>query len=260
MIMRDIMVSEKASSNVLSGVEQDGFVLPKKTRFENEFISECKLKNAKLCDPIFDQCVLENCTFEKADFSGSRFFNKTSLTHCSFKNVDFQSSGFSNSKFENCTFARCNFREASLKNCTFINCIFLHCRIIDNSFNASTTFNVKFTGKLQEVNFISDTPNTPLSADFEFCKLDYVTFENCDLENITPPTEAKHIFFKDVAARAKRALTVISAEPESQLNKILKRRLLKLTTQRGAVLNTENLETYEGKEFTARFISLLRDA
>ncbi|QJI34949.1 MULTISPECIES: pentapeptide repeat-containing protein [unclassified Pseudomonas] len=253
-------MSEKIPSKVLSGVEQDGLVLPKKTRFENELISGCKLKNAKLCDPIFDQCVLENCDFEKADFSGSRFFNKTSLTHCSFKNTDFQASGFSNSKFENCTFVKCNFREASLKDCTFANCTFSQCKIIDNSFNAKNLTNIKFIGKLQEVNFISDQAHTPLSADFELCKLDYVTFENCNLENITPPTEAKHIFFKDVAARAKKALTVISSEPESQINKILKRRLLKLTTQRGAIFNTDNLEDYEGAEFTTRFISLLQDA
>ncbi|NWC93316.1 MULTISPECIES: pentapeptide repeat-containing protein [unclassified Pseudomonas] len=253
-------MSEKIPSKVLSGVEQDGLVLPKKTRFENELISGCKLKNAKLCDPIFDQCVLENCDFEKADFSGSRFFNKTSLTHCSFKNTDFQASGFSNSKFENCTFVKCNFREASLKDCTFANCTFSQCKIIDNSFNAKNITHIKFIGKLQEVNFISDQAYTPLSADFELCKLDYVTFENCNLENITAPTEAKHIFFKDVAARAKKALTIISSEPESQINKILKRRLLNLTTQRGAVFNTDNLEDYEGVEFTARFISLLQDA
>lgn len=254
------MVSEKIPSKVLSGVEQDGLVLPKKTRFENELISGCKLKNANLCDPIFDQCVLENCDFEKADFSGSRFFNKTSLTRCSFKNADFQASGFSNSKFENCTFVKCNFREASLKDCTFVSCTFSQCKIIDNSFNAKNITNIKFIGKLQEVRFISDQPNTPISVDFELCKLDYVTFENCNLENIIPPAEAKHVFFKDVAARAKKALTVISAEPESQINKILKRRLLKLTTQRGAVFNTDNLEEYEGAEFTARFISLLQDS
>jgi uncharacterized protein YjbI with pentapeptide repeats len=254
------MVSDKISSKVLSSVSQDGLVLPKKTRFENELISGCKLKDAKLCDPIFDQCILENCDFEKADFSGSRFFNKTSLTRCSFKNTNFQGSGFSNSEFENCTFVKCDFREASLKDCTFVNCTFSQCKIIDNSFNAKNISTIKFAGKLQEVNFISEHPNTPLSADFELCKLDYVTFENCNLENVIPPIEPKHIFFKDVAVRAKKALTIISAEPESQINKILKRRLLKLTTQRGAIFNIENLEDYEGKEFTSRFISLLQDA
>ncbi|NCE84795.1 pentapeptide repeat-containing protein [Pseudomonas sp. Q1] len=254
------MVTDKTPSKVLFGIEQDGLVLPKKTRFENELISGCTLKNANLCDPIFDQCVLENCKFEKTDFSGSRFFNKTSITECSFNSVDFQASGFSNSKFENCSFIKCNFREASLKDCSFANCTFSQCKIIDNVFNASKIFNIKFTGKLQEVSFISDQPNTPLSADFEHCKLDYVTFENCDLENIIPSTETKHLFFKDVAARAKKALTAISAEPESQINKILKRRLLKLTTQRGAIFNIKNLEDYEGEEFTARFISLLQNA
>ncbi|MCD7042234.1 MULTISPECIES: pentapeptide repeat-containing protein [Pseudomonas fluorescens group] len=253
-------MTEKMQSTVLSDMQRNGLVLPKKMRFEKERISDCKLKEAKLSDPIFDQCVLENCTFEKSDFSGSRFFNKTLLTNCSFKTVDFQASGFSNTKFQDCTFIKCDFREASLKDCELSNCTFTQCKIIDNSFNAKNIANLKFAGKLQEVNFVSDQPNTPLLADFELCKLDYVTFQNCDLEKIVPPKDTQHIFFKDVSARARKALVLISSEPDNQINKLLKRRLQKLTTQRGAILNIKNLEDYEGPDFTKQFITLLQDA
>lgn len=252
------MVNDKMPSFVLSGIQQDGLVLPKKTRFEKERVIDCKLKDAKLSDPIFDQCILESCSFEKSDFSGSRFFNKTLLAHCHFKTVDFQASGFSNSKFENCTFIKCNFREASLKDCEFSNCIFTQCKIIDNSFNASKIKNLKFSGKLQEVSFISEPPNTPLLVDFELCKLDWVTFTDCDLEQIIPPADPQHIFFKDVSVRARKALALIISEPESPINKLLKRRLQKLTTQRGALFNIKNLEEYEGPEFTKQFIEFLQ--
>lgn len=252
------MVSEKITSKILSGVEREGLVLPTKMLFENEFIGSCKLKNSKLSDPIFDQCDLEDCEFEKTDFSGSRFFNKTTLIKCTFKNVDFQTSGLNNSEFESCTFTKCNFRETSLKGCRLSNCTFTQCKIIDNSFNAKKIANIKFTGKLQEIYFISDQPNTPLLVDFELCKLEYVTFQNCNLENIIPPADPQHIFFKDVSARAQKALALLSSEPDNQVNKILKRRLQKLTAQRGAVFNIESLENYEGLEFTTRFISLLQ--
>lgn len=252
------MVNDKMPSFVLSGIHQDGLVLPKKTRFEKERIIDCKLKDANLSDPIFDQCILESCSFEKSDFSGSRFFNKTLLAHCHFKTVDFQASGFSNSKFENCTFIRCNFREASLKDCEFSNCLFTQCKIIDNSFNANKINNLKFSGKLQEVSFISEPPNTPLLVDFELCKLDWVTFQNCDLAQIIPPADIQHVFFKDVSDRARKALASITSEPDNQINKLLKRRLQKLTTQRGALFNIKNLEEYEGPEFTKQFIALLQ--
>ncbi|AMS19319.1 hypothetical protein AYK59_04035 [Pseudomonas synxantha] len=253
------MVSNKMPSTVLSGVQQDGLVLPKKTLFEKESIIDCKLKDAKLSDPIFDQCVLESCMFEKSDFSGSRFFNKTLLTNCSFKTVDFQGSGFSNSQFKDCTFIKCNFKEASLKDCEFSNCTFTQCKIIDNTFSASKITSIKFSGKLQEVAFIADQPNTPLLADFKLCKLDWVTFENCDLLQITPPADTQHIFLKDVSVRARKALASIASEPDNQTNKLLMRRLQKLTTQRGALFNIKNLEAYEGPEFTKQFIALLQD-
>ncbi|WP_178088139.1 pentapeptide repeat-containing protein [Pseudomonas sp. GL93] len=174
---------------------------------------DCKLKNAKLSDPIFDQCVLESC----------------------------------------------NFREASLKDCEFSNCAFTQCKIIDNSFNASKTANVTFSGKLQEVSFISEPPNTPLLIDFELCKLDWVTFIDCDLEQIIPPADPQHIFFKDVSVRARKALALIISEPENSINKLLKRRLQKLTTQRGALFNIKNLEEYQGPELTKQFIALLQN-
>ncbi|WP_203417388.1 MULTISPECIES: pentapeptide repeat-containing protein [Pseudomonas] len=251
-------MSDRIPSKTLSGIEQDGLVLPEKTLFKNEFIGATKLKNSTLSYPIFDNCLLENCEFEKTDFSNSRFFNTTTVVQCTFSNVDFRATGLSDSRFENCTFLKCDFRQTALVDCHFSNCTFSQCKIIDNSLNAKKMTHVKFAGKLQEVSFISDQPNTPLLVDFELCKLDYVTFQNCDLESIVPPTDAQHIFFKDVSARAKKALDHLSSQPDSPINKLLKRRLQKLTTQRGALFNIKNLESYEGLEFSSLFISHLK--
>ena len=58
--------------------------------------------------------------------------------------------------------------------------------------------------------------------------------------------------------RARKVLASITSEPDNQVNKLLKRRLQKLTTQRGALFNIKNLEEYEGPEFTQQFIALLQ--
>ncbi len=253
------MVSNRIESKTLSGLEQDGLVLSEKTLFKSESIQACKLKNSKLSYPIFDGCLLENCVFESSNFSNSRFFNMTMLNLCDFKNVDFRSTGLNDSVFNGCTFIKCDFRQTAFNDCTFNNCTFDNCKIIDNTFNAKKIQNCKLVGKLQEVNFTSEQPNTLLKVDFGECKLEYVTFKNCNLEEVVPPTDTQHIYFRDLSERAKKALSYMETQPDSSINTLLKRRLKSFSTQRGGIFNTKNLETIEGPEYSKLLISLLTD-
>ncbi|NWB90423.1 pentapeptide repeat-containing protein [Pseudomonas agarici] len=252
-------MNNRIESKILSGLEQDGLVLLEKTFFKSESIQTCKLRNSKLSYPIFDGCLLENCVFEKSDFSNSRFFNVTILNLCDFKNVDFRSAGLNNSVFDSCTFVKCDFRKTAFNECTFNNCIFDQCKIINNTFNAKKIKNCKLIGKIQEITFTSEQPNTLLRIDFGRCELDYVNFENCNLEEIVPPVDTQHIYFKDLSDRAKKALSYLMTQPDSSINILLKRRLKNFSTQRGWIFNIKNLETIEGQEYSKRIISLLTD-
>lgn len=251
------MVIKQDTSKILSGINQNGLVLSEKTRFTKEHIVAAELVSSDLAQPIFYGCNFDKCRFEKTDFSNSRFFNKTTLRNCEFISVDFRSSGLNDSQFENCIFTKCDFRQTSFVDCHFKSCKFAQCKIVDTSFSVRNINDVTFAGKLQEVNFVSGGEPTLLHADFKKCKLDYVSFQNCDLKVIIPPEDAQHLYFKDVSSRAKRALERIAARPEAPLDHVLKRRLLKLTSQRGAIFNISNLENYEGVECATALISLL---
>lgn len=250
-------MSEHIESSVLSGLSQEGLVLEEKTRFQGELIRACRLKNASLSAPIFDDCLLEDCSFEKTDFSEVRFFHKSTVRNCQFHSVDLRNSGLNDSLFNDCTFVKCDFRKTYFNDCTFINCTFENCKIIDNTFTVANVRDCKFSGKLQDVNFVAEQPNTLLRADFEKCVFDFVSFKNCNIEQIVPPADKQHIYFKDLAERARKALTFVLAQPESPTTKLLKRRLNHYAMQRGGVFNLKNLAEAEGKEFAEQLIGLL---
>lgn len=247
----------RVASTVLSEVTRDGLVLPAKTRFSGEVIRACHLKNADLSAPIFDDCMLEDCTFEKCDFGNVRFFHGSVLKNCRFKHVDLRAGGLTDSVFSDCIFTRCDFRGTFLGACSFTHCTFDNCKIIDNSFDAANTRHCTFSGKLHEVNFVAKQPGTALRADFEGCILDFVAFGNCSLEHIVPPRDARHLYFKDLSARASKALAHVLAQPECATTKVLKRRLEHYATQRGGILNLKNLEEIEGKAFAEQLMQLL---
>ncbi len=251
------MVSEHIESIVLGGLSQEGLVLQEKTRFKGELIRSCRLKDATLSASIFDDCLLEDCSFEKTDFREVRFFHKSTLRNCHFQSADFRGSGLNDSIFNNCTFIKCDFRKSYFNDCSFINCAFERCKIIDNTFNVANVRDCKFSGKLQDVNFVAEQPNTMLRADFEKCVFDFVLFKNCNIEQIAPPADDQHIYFKDLAERSRKALTIVLAQPESPTTKLLKRRLKNYAMQRGGVFNLKNLAEAEGKEFAEQLIDLL---
>lgn len=243
--------------NMLSGIKKIGLVLPEKSRFSDGRIVGASLVKSQLSQPIIDRCEFEACRFEKTDFSNSRFFHETRLKDCEFINVDFRVSGLNDSQFEYCIFSKCDFRQTSFVDCQFKNCKFLNCTIVDTVFAVKNILNVTFTGKLKEVKFTADEKNTPLYVDFKECYLDAVSFQNCDLETVVPPEDARHAYFRDISCRAKKAIDSISTPPESPSHAILKRRLLKLSAQRGAILNIKNLEDSEGIEMATMLLSLL---
>jgi uncharacterized protein YjbI with pentapeptide repeats len=184
-------------------------------------------------------------------------FHKARLKDCEFINVDFRVSGLNDSQFKYCVFTKCDFRQTSFVGCQFKNCKFLNCAIVDTVFTVKNILNVKFTGRLEEVNFIADGEITPLYVDFKECYLDAVSFRNCDLGTVVPPEDTRHAYFRNVSCRAKKAIESIYTRPESPSNTILKRRLLKLSAQRGAIFNIKNLEDSEGIEMATMLLSLL---
>lgn len=253
-------VSDRKQSTILAAGEHIGLILPHKSVFQNEIIRHCHVTKAQLCAPIFEACVVEHCQFEKCDISGARFFDKTAWHHCQFKQTDLSGSGLSNSVFTGCTFIRCDFRQTSLAGCTFIDCVFENCKIIDNVLDAANTRNCRFTGKLQEVNFIGQQPETVLLADFDRCLLEYVAFENCNLQQIVPPADARHVYFNDMAQRAAKALACIATQDDNATSKLLKRRLKHYERQHGGIINLNNLAEIEGKEFAGQLMALLEQA
>ncbi|WP_273819918.1 pentapeptide repeat-containing protein [Pseudomonas asplenii] len=251
-------MNNRTESQLLSGVKRKDWALPEKTRFEQALIKGCELKNTNLAYPIFDQSLLQDCTFEKSDFSNARFFSATELVRCTFRNIDFRAAGLNDSVFRQCTFIKCDFRQSPFNDCVLVDCLFDTCKIIDNTFDAGKLENCSFSGKLQEVNFVAEQPNTMLRADFSACILDYVTFKNCNLEQISPPTDSRHLYVRDLAERARKALAQVTSQPESPQNNLLKRRLKNLAMQRSGIFNLKNLVEVEGQEFADQLISLLQ--
>ena len=250
-------MNQRMQSTILGAGERKDLHLPEKSLFKSELIHDCQLKNANLSSPIFEDCRFDHCVFEKCDFRGARFFYQTALNNCLFKHADLSGAGLSNSRFTDCTFVRCDFRQTSLKECSFMNCTFENCKIIDNTFNAADIRDCRFSGKLQETSFIAEQPDTLLLIDFERCILDCVIFKNCNLEQVVPPADARHLYFPDLPQRASRALAWLSTQGDNPDNKILRRRLKNYELQRGGIFNLTSLTETEGKDVAGQLIELL---
>lgn len=231
-------------------------LLPPKSRFVGEQIEDLQLRGVNLADPLFDACTLRRSSFEHCDFSGARFFARNIVEDCQFTRVDLGSSGLNDTVFRQCVFERCDFRQSRFDACVLEDCTFINCRIIDTGFPAAATRRCRFEGVLREVRFTAAAP-VQLEADFSACVLDYVSFENCRLDTVTPPRDPRHVFLPDVAARARRALETLTAAPEDASTKVLTRRLRRYAQLQGDILNLDNLRHVEEPAVAAALIAAL---
>lgn len=230
--------------------------LPAKSRFVGEQIQDLQLRGVNLAAPIFEACILQRSTFERCDFSGARFFARNIVEDCQFTRVDLGSSGLNDTVFRRCVFERCDFRQSRFDACVLEDCTFINCRIIDTGFPAAATTGCRFEGVLREVRFSAAAP-VQLDADFSACVLDYVSFENCRLDTVTPPRDPRHVCLPDVAARARRALQTLTAVPEDASTKVLTRRLRRYAQLPGDILNLDNLRHVEDPAVAEALIAAL---
>jgi len=219
--------------------------LPARARFVGEHIEGLHLRGVSLEAPLFERCTLQRTVFEGCDMSEVRFFERTVMEACKFTRVDFRASGLNDTVFRGCVFDTCDFRQSRFDACVLDGCTFINCRIVDTGIPAHATTGCRFEGVLKDVRFVAAGTAALLDADFSACVLDYVSFENCRLDNVIPPRDPRHVFLPDIAARARRALEALSAAPADAATKVLTRRLRRYAQMQGDILNVDNLRHVE---------------
>lgn len=205
---------------------------------------------------IFYDVRLKNCHFKNIDF-GVLFSDNCLIENCIFEKVDFRSSALVSVKFINSRFVNCDFRGLDFKTGQFENVIFNKCKIIDIQIEPANLKNVTYTGKLLDVRFIAKRPQTKLLVDLSNCKLDFVSFENCDLTPTKLPQDKNYFYISDMKTRGQRALDELAYAPESEVKKVLTRRLKKFSQQNQYIFNIKNFIEIEGQDVAIEFFKLL---
>lgn len=247
-------VNELLQTGIIESIQ-----LPIKTEFRNVLISKCTVINSKMNDPIFKSCLIEDSIFEKTDFSGSRFFEGNKIVGCKFSQVDFRTTGFGQkgAEFINCTFEKCDFRETSFETLSMINCKLSNCKINDKIIVAEQFIKCIVTGTLKDVKFIGQRSNAGLEVDLSQCKLRYVDFENCSLENTIPPKYSDHYYITNLREKCIEATKKLNAVNDLSLRKVLDRRLKRFFNLEYYIFNTKDLIETEGLNFCKTFFEIL---
>ncbi|BDR57666.1 hypothetical protein XA3_01070 [Xylocopilactobacillus apicola] len=220
-------------------------------------IKDSTVKNQICPNLTFWQSVIKNCSFKDTDLSGIGFFEKCIVEDSVFEKVSFNSAALVSVAFRNCHFVNCDFRSVYFDTSVFENVIFEKCKIIDTEINPKNLKNVTYIGKLTDARFISRTPDTKLLVDFSNCKLDFVSFENCDLTHVKPPIDKNCIFIKDLKSKSVKALRELQSWPETSIKKVIVRRINYYSKQNEYIFNVNNFIEIEGKEVAKQFFKLL---
>lgn len=226
-------------------------------QIRNKEIKNCTI-NKLICPNLtFWKSTIKNCLFKNTDLSGIGFFEKCIIEDSIFEKVNFNSAAFASVTFLNCHFLNCDFRGVYFNTSVFENIIFENCKIIDTEINPSNLKNIIYIGKLIDARFISQIPNTKLLADFSNCKLDIVSFENCDLTQVKPPIDKNYIYIRDLKLKSIKALKELQSWPETSIKKIIIRRINYYSKQNEYILNVKNFIEIEGKEIAEQFFKIL---
>lgn len=247
--MEDAVALLRAGGNALE--------LPLKSLLRGEHLQSLALHRARLQAPIFDHCTISDSAFDGCDLSNARFFGATRVESCRFTGVDFRSVGLSGAVFVDCHFVRCDFRGSRFDDCTLQGSHFDACRIIDTGLHADRVKACRFEGILRDVRFIGSGRGSSLHVDLSGCVLDGVSFEDCSLDRVIPPSDNRHRYLPDVGARAQRALHGGTVDPAGQ--PLLLRRLRRYAQSQGTIINVEQLRLIEGPELAEALLACLDD-
>ena len=136
------------------------------TTFEHQSFVECDFSEADFDGVIFIRCTFKGCIFKKGN-PGSLGIFGCDFDDCLFESFDFRriAVGADGGDFTSCRFVRCNFAGRQFEYPHFDACTFDRCKLKNVNFNDASFLRTKFIGKIG----------------------DFVTFEDCDLSNSSPP-------------------------------------------------------------------------
>lgn len=216
--------------------------------------------NKLICPNLtFWKSTIKNCWFKNTDFSGIGFFENCIIEDSIFEKVNFHSAAFARVTLLNCHFFNCDFRGVYFNTSVFENVIFEKCQIKDTEINPSNLKNIIYIGKLVDARFISQKPQTKLLVDFSNCQLDFVSFENCDLTQVKPPNDKNYLYIEDLKLKSLKALTELRSLPETNIRKIIIRRINHYSRQNEYIFNVKNFIEIEGRAVAEQFFEILGD-
>jgi fluoroquinolone resistance protein len=171
------------------------FKWDKPTKFEKQVFINFDFTQANFDGVLFIECDFNGCIFKKCT-PGSLGIFGSNFTKCNFESFDFRriSVGANGGTFESCIFEKCNFSGRHFEYPHFELCIFDRCKIKNVNFNDASFSKTKFIGKIEDSTFNGlyhkKSTGHKIIDQVDFSEAifgDFLTFENCDLSNSTPP-------------------------------------------------------------------------
>lgn len=244
------------SNKIASDSSFDKIVFDEATQYRGQQFSNVSLSDCDLNGAIFFGCTFKNCTFKNTSLRSARLFAGCTFEDCEFTKCDLSGVGIEDGKarFSGTTFKSCDMRGTDLDRARWSDCVFEKCNIKDGTFHVSHWSNCRFSGALKDINFVGER-RQKLLADFGKCKLDCVTFRDCDLSACVPPAEKFHFYVVDMASKIQHAPTLLE-DADEQTKKLVGRRLKALADMDQYIFNTKSLRDIEGDAVAERIMKI----
>ena len=205
--------------------EYKGIKISENARFENADFVRYDFSMSDLSEVVFENVHFSNCTFNKTICKKTRFWG-CFFEDCLFSKVDLSDTyiGAWGGGQNNCKFVKCKFGK-TFEGSYITNAVFDHCKIKGCTFFCLFMENVRFIGLIDDLMIrkmsVKDITRyqTPAKAleiiskilrvthlddidvpkvqvkdiDFSSATIRFMDFSECELQNIIPPVDDKHL-------------------------------------------------------------------
>lgn len=205
--------------------EYKGIKISEDTKFENMDFVQYDFSMSDLSEVVFENVNFSNCTFNKTVCKKTRFWG-CFFEDCIFSRVDLSDTyiGAWGGGQNNCKFVKCKLGK-TFGGSYITNAVFDHCKIKGCIFFCLYMENVRFSGLIDDLmirkmsikeiiryqtpakatDIITkilrvikqdniDVPKVQVNGiDFSSATMQFLDFSECELQNIIPPTDDKHL-------------------------------------------------------------------
>lgn len=205
--------------------EYKGIKISEDTKFENMDFVQYDFSMSDLSEVVFEYVNFSNCIFNKTVCKNTRFWG-CFFDDCTFSRVDLSDTyiGAWGGGQNNCKFVKCKLGKA-FSGSYITNAVFDHCKIKGCMLFCLYMENVRFSGLIDDLMIrkmsIEDITRNQTAAkateviakilhvikrddidvskvqvkdiDFSMATMQFLDFSECELQNIVPPTDDKHL-------------------------------------------------------------------